>query len=108
MAVAAAVAVWRRRAVASRALLAFFALAIATLLFSLHWTEFRMLTGSQHVLINQGRYLFPLISLAGLAAAAALTVVPARARLAVLGAGVGALAALELLSIGLTAVRFYA
>ena len=78
-----------------------------TLLFSVHWTEFRQLTNSG-TLLNQGRYLFPLISIAGLAAAAALSLVPARARLTVLGAAVGALGVLELLSIGLTAARFYA
>jgi hypothetical protein len=88
-------------------LLAFFLLATVTLLVGLHLSEFAVLRDS-HALLNQGRYLFPLISLAGLAAAAALTAVPARARLATLGIEVGALAALSLLSIGLTAARFYA
>ena len=49
------------------------------LLLGLHLSEFAVLRDSQ-ALINQGRYLFPLISLAGLAAAAALTVIPAKAR----------------------------
>jgi hypothetical protein len=49
-----------------------------------------------------------LIPLAGLTAAAALTVVPERARLGALGAGVGVLASLNLLALGLTATRFYA
>ena len=103
----AGLAVWRRRARVSRALLAFFLLATVALLLGLHLSEFAVLRDSQ-ALINQGRYLFPLISLAGLAAAAALTVIPARARLAVFGAGVGLLAGLSLLSLGLTAARFYA
>ena len=100
-------AIWQRRARVSRALLAFFLLATVSLLVGLHLSEFAVLRDS-HALINQGRYLFPLISLAGLAAAAALTAVPARARPATLGVGVGALASLSLLSIGLTAARFYA
>ena len=78
-----------------------------SLLIGLHLSEFSVLRDTQ-ALINQGRYLFPLISLAGLTAAAALTAVPARARPVTLGVGVGALASLSLLSIGLTAARFYA
>jgi len=107
VALAAAYAVWRRAAQVSRALLAFFALASAALLGGLHLSEFAVLRDS-HALINQGRYLFPLIPLAGLTAAAALTVVPERARLGALGAGVGVLASLNLLALGLTATRFYA
>ncbi len=107
VAVGAGRAIWQRRARVSRALLAFFLLATVSLLIGLHLSEFSVLRDTQ-VLINQGRYLFPLISLAGLAAAAALTAVPARARPATLGVGVGALASLSLLSIGLTAARFYA
>jgi 4-amino-4-deoxy-L-arabinose transferase-like glycosyltransferase len=105
--VGAAYAVWKRRARVSAVLIAFFALGVVTLLFGLHWSEFKMLRDF-HLLINQGRYLFPLISLAGLAAAAALTLAPVRVRPAVLGAAVGGLAALELLSMALTATRFYA
>jgi 4-amino-4-deoxy-L-arabinose transferase-like glycosyltransferase len=104
---AALCALWRARERVSRPLLAFFALSIGTLLLGLHLSEFKVLRDTQG-LINQGRYLFPLIALAGLAAAAALTVVPARARSVALGAAVGALAVLNLLSIGLTAARFYA
>jgi hypothetical protein len=105
--VAAAFAVWRRRGGVSAPLVAFLGLAVITLLFGVHWSEFRMLR-DLHVLINQGRYLFPLISLAGLTLAAALTLVPARSRPAALGAALGGLAALELLSMALTATRFYA
>ena len=107
VALAALYAVLRRRAQVSVALLAFFALAAGALLVGLHLSEFAVLRDT-HALINQGRYLFPLISLAGLAAAAALTVVPTRARPGALGASVGVLASLNLLSIGLTAARFYA
>lgn len=104
---AALYALWRARERVSRPLLAFFALSVGTLLLGLHLSEFKVLRDTQG-LINQGRYLFPLIALAGLATAAALTVVPARARSVALGGALGALAVLNLLSIGLTAARFYA
>ena len=70
-------AIWQRRGQINRALLAFFALAAAVLclLLGLHLSEYAVLRETNG-LINQGRYLFPLIPLAGLAAAAALTVVP--------------------------------
>ena len=79
VALAALSAVWRRRARVNRALLAFFAVAAVVLLVGLHLSEYAVLRDTNG-LINQGRYLFPLIPLAGLAAAAALTVVPERAR----------------------------
>jgi 4-amino-4-deoxy-L-arabinose transferase-like glycosyltransferase len=104
---AALYAVWRARDRVSRPLVAFFALSVAALLLGLHLSEFNVLRDTQG-LINQGRYLFPLIALAGLATAAALTVLPARARPVALGSAVGVLAGLDLLSIGLTAARFYA
>jgi 4-amino-4-deoxy-L-arabinose transferase-like glycosyltransferase len=107
VALAALFAVWRRRANVSQALLAFFALATVCLLVGLHLSEYAVLRDS-HALINQGRYLFPLISLAGLISAAALTAVPTRARPGAVGAGVGALAVLSMFAIGLTAARFYA
>ena len=56
----------------------------------------------------QGRYWLPLIGLAGLGAAAALRVVPARLRAVVLAAGVSGLFALQLFSLGLVLERFYA
>ena len=107
VALGAGAAIWQRRARVNPTLLAFFLLATVSLLVGLHLSEFAVLRDS-HALLNQGRYLFPLISLAGLAAGAMLTVVPARARRATLGIEVGALASLSLLSIGLTAARFYA
>ena len=62
----------------NRELLAFFLLATVASLVGLHLSEYAVLRDSQ-ALINQGRYLFPLISLAGLATSAALTMIPARA-----------------------------
>jgi 4-amino-4-deoxy-L-arabinose transferase-like glycosyltransferase len=101
----ALVALWRRRRSVDLPVLAFFAITSMALVIGLHWTEYRL--HAEQGLINQGRYLFPLISLGGIVFAAALTSLPARARLPALAAGVGLLAVLELFSIGLVAERFY-
>jgi 4-amino-4-deoxy-L-arabinose transferase-like glycosyltransferase len=102
----AALALWRRRRSLDLPLLGFFALTSLALVIGLHWTEYR-LHEKDGALINQGRYLFPLVSLGGLIFAAALASLPARARAPALAAGVGLLAVLELFSIGLVAERFY-
>jgi hypothetical protein len=103
----ALIALVRRRRRLNLTLLAFFAIAFVSLLAGLHWNEFKLMKEGG-ALVNQGRYLFPLVGLAGLAAAAALTAVPPRWRGPLLGAGLAALGVLELLSIGLVASRFYA
>jgi hypothetical protein len=72
----------------------------------LHWNEYK-LAQERGVLINQGRYLFPLIGLAGVTTATALTALPPRSRGAVLGVLVGGLAVLDLFAIALVATRFY-
>ena len=84
----------------------FFALVAASLLAGLHWTEYRLLVLGG-LPFNQGRYLLPLLPLAGLAAAAALTLVRPRARGAVLTAGVAALLALQTLALGTVLAHFY-
>jgi 4-amino-4-deoxy-L-arabinose transferase-like glycosyltransferase len=104
---AALVALVKRRRRVDPVLLAFFATAVLSLLVGLHWTEYRNIQSSGQ-LLNQGRYLFPLISLAGLVPAAALTIVPARGRPGALGALIGGLVVLQLFAIGLVATRFYA
>jgi hypothetical protein len=73
----------------------------------LHWSEYRIAESSSN-LLSQGRYLFPLLPLAGLVPAAALTVVPARWRGIGLGAFVGGLLVLQLFALGLVVTRFYA
>jgi hypothetical protein len=103
----ALVALWRRRRSLDPPLLAFFGLTAVTLVLGLHWTEYR-LAEETGALINQGRYLFPLVGLGGLVLAAALTVLRPRNRTPALAATVAALAVLELFSIGLVAERFYA
>jgi 4-amino-4-deoxy-L-arabinose transferase-like glycosyltransferase len=104
---AALVAVGRRRRELDPMLLVFFAVAALTLLAGLHWNEYRLSEGSG-VLASQGRYLFPLLSLAGLVVATALTTLPARLRGGALGALVGGLSALQLFAVALVVTRFYA
>jgi 4-amino-4-deoxy-L-arabinose transferase-like glycosyltransferase len=102
--VGAGVALWRRRRSLDLPVLAFFGLTSFALVIGLHWTEYRL---HDQGLINQGRYLFPLVGLGGLVFAAAVTSVPARARAPVVAGCIGLLAVLELFSIGLVAERFY-
>jgi 4-amino-4-deoxy-L-arabinose transferase-like glycosyltransferase len=102
----ALVALWRRRRSLDWPVLGFYALVTLALMLGLHWTEYRLAERAGG-LISQGRYLFPLVGLGGLLFAAAFTSVPPRWRATALGASVGALAVLELFSIGLVAERFY-
>ena len=107
VALGAGLAVWRQRARVNRTVLAFFVLTTVALLLGLHLSEFAVLRDSQ-ALINQGRYLFPLISLAGLAAASALTSDSGAGAPCGFRRGRRPLAGLSLLSLGLTVTRFYA
>jgi hypothetical protein len=86
---------------------AFFAVVALGLLGGLHWTEYRLLVAVGGP-FSQGRYLLPLVPLAGLAAAAALTLVPRRGRSAALAAGLGGLLAVQALSLAVVIGRFYA
>jgi hypothetical protein len=106
VAVAALRVLIRRRAHVDRTLLAFFVIATLALLAGLHWNEYKLAT-EQGALINQGRYLFPLIGLAGLATATAFHPLTVRARATALGLLVGGLAVLDLFAIALVATRFY-
>jgi 4-amino-4-deoxy-L-arabinose transferase-like glycosyltransferase len=89
------------------AIAAFFAVAVLTLFAGLHWTEFRTLVGGSGP-FNQGRYLLPLISLAGAATAAALSLLPARRRALGTGVALGGLLVLQLFSLAIVGARFYA
>ena len=86
---------------------AFFAVVALGLLGGLHWTEYRLLVAVGGP-FSQGRYLLPLVPLAGLAAAATLTLVPPRRRGAVLVAGIAGLLAVQTLSLAVVIGRFYA
>ncbi len=103
-AVVAVVRAWPR---VDRALAAAFALVVLTLLAGLHWTEFRTLVGGSGA-FNQGRYLLPLIALMGAAAAAAVSVLPARRQPVAAALLLGGLAVLQLASLGIVVGRFYA
>jgi 4-amino-4-deoxy-L-arabinose transferase-like glycosyltransferase len=103
----AVVAPVRRRRSVDPMLLVFFGTAMVVLIAGLHWNEYRLAEGSGS-LASQGRYLFPLIPLAGLVVAAAVTALPARLRPLALGATVGGLATLQLFAIALVVTRFYA
>jgi 4-amino-4-deoxy-L-arabinose transferase-like glycosyltransferase len=86
---------------------AFFAVVALGLLGGLHWTEYRLLVAVGGP-FSQGRYLLPLVPLAGLAAAAGLTLVPGRLRSGVLAAGLAGLLAVQALSLAVVIGRFYA
>jgi hypothetical protein len=85
----------------------FFALVAVALLGGLHWTEYRLLLAVGGP-FSQGRYLLPLVPLAGLATAAALTLVPPRRRGAALCGGLAVLLAVQVLSLAVVLERFHA
>jgi hypothetical protein len=107
VAIGAVVSLWRTRRSIDLGVAAFFLLVAGALIGGLHWTEYRLLEGGSAG-FNQGRYLFPLLGLAGLAVAQALRAMAPRHR--PLGAAVvlGGLFALQLLSLGLVLSRYYA
>ncbi len=57
----------------------FFAGVTIALLAGLHWTEFQLISRGGGTL-NQGRYLLPLVGIAGLAVVQALRLLPQRLR----------------------------
>lgn len=92
----------RMRAEALPLLLAF-GLAALMLLAGLHLTEYKLRSPT-----NQGRYLFPLAGLAGVAVALTVQWVPERVRGAARGLVLGALVVFQLGSIGYVAATYYA
>jgi hypothetical protein len=88
------------------AVVAFFAAAVVVLMAVLHWAEYTIVK-LDLVAFNQGRYILPLISLGGVAVAAAISLLPRRWR----GLGVAALLAgllvLQLASLGLNVDRYF-
>lgn len=85
----------------------FVALAAIALVAGLHWTEYNVLLGGGKG-FSQGRYLFPLIAVVGLAFAQAVRALGPRRRLPALGLLLGALCALQIYSLALVLTRFYA
>ena len=105
---AGAVVALRRRLVdPGAAPLVFLGLFAAGLVAGAHWVEFWSLE-RDGVLTAQGRYLLPLMPIAGVAVAFALKLVPARLRSAGAGAVLAGMVALQLFSMAAVAGRFYA
>ena len=90
-----------------RLTLAFLALAALALLAGLHWTEYLSFVRTGEP-FNQGRYLLPLLPAMGVLTAAAVGLLSPRRRAVAVPVLLGGLFALELLSLGLVAGRFYA
>ena len=107
VAVLAVAQIWRARRRVDLAVLAFLALVCVTLLAGLHWTEFKMLTSGRGP-FNAGRYLLPLVGIAGLAVALAARWFPPARRPAAAAAWLTGLFVLNLFSYGLVFERFYA
>jgi 4-amino-4-deoxy-L-arabinose transferase-like glycosyltransferase len=103
----AGVTLVRSRRTVDPMLAVFFATAVVVLLAGLHWTEFRLMETSG-TLSNQGRYLFPLLPLAGVVVAGAVRALPQRARPPTVGAWLGGLAMLQVFALALVLTRFYA
>ncbi|RKQ92867.1 putative membrane protein DUF2142 [Solirubrobacter pauli] len=100
-------ALWRLRRGLDRAVLAFLAVVALTLLAGLHWQEYRLVLSGAG-LFMQGRYLLPLVAIAGVVVAAALCVVPARRRATAVAVVLSGLFALQIFSLALIVERFYA
>jgi len=104
---AAITTVWRTRRSTDWAVAAFLVLVTVALLGGLHWTEFQQIARGGGAL-NQGRYLLPLVGIAGLVVAQALRALPPRWRPHGTATVVGGLLVLQLVALGLMLDRFYA
>jgi 4-amino-4-deoxy-L-arabinose transferase-like glycosyltransferase len=102
----ALVAVVRRCGRGDVPLLLFYVAVAGGLLLGLHWTEYNELLEGRSG-INQGRYLFPLVGLFGIAVAATLALVRGGRRLIGAALVVGAMIAFQLFSLGIVLERFY-
>jgi len=105
--VAAAATLWRTRRSADLAVGTFLALVVVSMLAGLHWSDYRSYAAG-HGNFNQGRYLLPLVGVAGLMLAQALRLLPPARRALAAGAALGGLLVLQAFSLGLMLERFYA
>jgi 4-amino-4-deoxy-L-arabinose transferase-like glycosyltransferase len=96
---------WRRELpdLASTALVAI----VLTLVLGLHWAEFPQLKGGASNFI-QGRYLLPLIAIAGVAFHQAGKLLPRNWQWKISGALIGTLLTLDIVGLFITLERFYA
>jgi 4-amino-4-deoxy-L-arabinose transferase-like glycosyltransferase len=106
IAVGAILAIVKRCRRSDLQLLAFYGLVVVGLLAGLHWTEYNQLVQGNS--FNQGRYLFPLIALFGVAVASTLALFRGAGRLVGAGLVVGAMAGFQLFSLAIVLARFYA
>jgi 4-amino-4-deoxy-L-arabinose transferase-like glycosyltransferase len=87
-------------------LIAFFAVALAALLFGLHLTEYRALIAGQGPIL-QGRYLLPVLGLFGVAVALVVGRLPASWRAPTCGALIAGMLLLQLVALGAVGARYY-
>jgi 4-amino-4-deoxy-L-arabinose transferase-like glycosyltransferase len=106
VALAASVVLWRTRRTVNWAVAIFFVLVVGALLTGLHWQEYRQVSVGGQAFI-QGRYLLPLVGLAGLILAQALRLVPVSGRHVVLAGAVSGLCVLQYGALYLILERFY-
>jgi hypothetical protein len=86
---------------------AFLAAACVALLAGLHWTDYHKLENGEPAFM-QARYLFPVISVMGIALAGAVSLVPVPLRGALAGAAIAGLLVFHVFALGLMLERFYA
>jgi 4-amino-4-deoxy-L-arabinose transferase-like glycosyltransferase len=105
--VLAASELWRTRAGSDKAIGLFLLVTTLALLAGLHWSEYGQLkAGASN--FNQGRYLLPLVGIAGLVTASAVRRLPAGRRTLAVGGILGGFMVLQLFSLALVLTRFYA
>jgi Predicted membrane protein (DUF2142) len=103
----ALVGLWRARRRVDLAVAAFLALVTGTLVAGLHWTEYHMLISGRGP-FNNGRYLLPVVGIAGLAVAQVVRTLRPAARPAGVAGALSFLLVLDVFSLGLCLERFYA
>lgn len=100
-------AIRRRTARIPWVVVGFFLLMLIPLALGLHWLEYREQVTLKYGIRIQGRYLLPLMPIAGVAVAAALTLLRDARRRVAAGLVVGGMAVLQLFSFAIVAGRFY-
>ena len=96
----------RERRRVDLASLAFLAVVSLSLLFGLHWTEYRLIDSGAGA-FNVGRYLLPLVGIAGLSVAVVVRTLRPVHRATGAAVALGGLFALNLFSLALMLGRFY-